>query len=248
MSMKSIIDNLWEGITFYVNERFKNAPFDKTDTAIIKGVSEFGYVIDYNKNLYADVRTIGGTCYINETVKIMIPQNNMNNIFIMKPPGADDINNLQQQIDQRATISYVDGNYVNNNKITNSGVINQDGFVVDGRQLNPSINNTLAWNIGQLKDNLNNSSYSINCKSGGVNVLDIRNNTITPINILDQSVFFGMANANDVGLTGGLILIMTIKPWVDESANSVQLAINLNIGSLHIRVGNNNTWNSWIEK
>lgn len=133
VNMKSIIDNLMEGIKFYINERFKTAPYDRTDTAIIKGISEFGYVISYNNTLYSDVKTTGGTCSINETVKIVIPQNNINNIFILK--GAD--------------ITTLEENFINKDKITNSGVINVDGYVVDAKQLNPNISNTLAWKINQ---------------------------------------------------------------------------------------------------
>lgn len=135
MSVKNIVDNLMEGIKFYINERIKFAPYDRTDTAIVKGISEFGYVISYNNVLYSDIKTIGGICSINETVKIMIPQNNMNNIFILKPPNGDN-------------------NYVSNDRITNSGTINTTGWVADARQLNPSISNTLAWNIAQTNSNL----------------------------------------------------------------------------------------------
>lgn len=145
MSVKNIVDNLMEGIKFYINEKLKTASYDRTDTAIVKGISEFGYVISYNNTLYSDVKTTGGTCSINETVKIVIPQNNINNIFILK--GAD--------------ITTLEENFINKNKITNSGVINVDGYVVDAKQLNPNINNTLAWNVNQLNSNLTELSEKI---------------------------------------------------------------------------------------
>lgn len=229
MSVKNIVDNLMEGIKFYINERIKFAPYDRTDTAIVKGISEFGYVISYNNVLYSDIKTIGGTCSINETVKIMIPQNNMNNIFILKPPNGDN-------------------NYVSNDKITNSGTINTTGWVADAKQLNPSINNTLAWNIDQINNNLNNNNYILKGRASSCYVKDIRGTTIKPNNILNQSVSFGMITAAEVGLPGVLVALMTIKPWVDESTNSIQMAINLNTGALYIRTGSGETWGSWVEK
>lgn len=84
IKIEDIVDNLIEGITFYIAEKIKTAPYDKTDTAIIKGTSDFGYIIEYNHKQYSDVKTIGGSCNLNETVRIMIPQNNMSNVFILK--------------------------------------------------------------------------------------------------------------------------------------------------------------------
>lgn len=88
----------------------------------------------------------------------------------------------------------------------------------------------------------------LNCKSNSVYVKDIRGMNIKPGNLLKQAVSFSLTNASEIGLSGLYIAMVTIKPWVDETANSVQLAINLGTGALHIRVGNNDTWGSWVEK
>lgn len=96
--MAGSVEDLLDGIGFYVDKRMKDAPQDKTDTAIVNGTTEFGYSILYNGKLYNDIKTIGGSCFTNETVRIVIPQNNMSNMFILKSPTTDDISNLQNQI------------------------------------------------------------------------------------------------------------------------------------------------------
>lgn len=128
--MKSV-ENLIEGVKFLISEWGRTAPFDKTDTAIVKGISEFGYVISYNNKLYSDVKTIGGVCNINETVKVMIPQNNMNNMFILKGAGGDE------------------SNFVLKSDIVNNGVTTVSGKVLDGR-----MGKTLSDEIYQINSNL----------------------------------------------------------------------------------------------
>jgi hypothetical protein len=91
-SISEISRKLEEGVLLYVDEQLDKAPFDKTDTAIITGTSEFGYTLLFKGKEYRDIKTIGGSCLLNETVNIVIPQNNMNNMFILKPPGIPEGN------------------------------------------------------------------------------------------------------------------------------------------------------------
>lgn len=86
-SISEISRKLKESVMLYIDEKLDKAPFDKTDTAIITGTSEFGYTLIFKGKEYRDIKTIGGSCQANETVNIMIPQNNMSNMFILKPPG-----------------------------------------------------------------------------------------------------------------------------------------------------------------
>lgn len=75
---------LLQGIQDYVKECLDNGGYDKTYTAIIKEVTNQGYNILLNGKTYNNIKTIGGTCMVNETVKVTVPQNNFNNMFILK--------------------------------------------------------------------------------------------------------------------------------------------------------------------
>lgn len=83
------IEQLKKGISDYVDYAVQNAPLDKTVTGLIyqihqKSENMFTYDVIVNGKTYYDVKTIGGTCVNNETVKVLIPQNNFNNIIILK--------------------------------------------------------------------------------------------------------------------------------------------------------------------
>ena len=58
----------------------------KTYTAIIKNVNSDGtYNISLNGVKYYNVPTcMGGTCRVNETVRVTVPQGNISNIFILR--------------------------------------------------------------------------------------------------------------------------------------------------------------------
>lgn len=75
---------LLQGIQEYINECLSKAGYDKTYTAIVKEVNQNGYTILLNGNIYSKVKTIGGTCIVNESVEVLVPQNNFSNMFILK--------------------------------------------------------------------------------------------------------------------------------------------------------------------
>lgn len=79
-------DELKKGIQNYIKISLDNVPMDKTFTALIKsyGEEEGTYNIILNNTEYKNVSSLGGTCVINETVRVMIPQNNYTNMFILK--------------------------------------------------------------------------------------------------------------------------------------------------------------------
>ena len=66
---------------------------DKTYIGIVRGFDpiEEEYTVELNGVLYPHVSTIGGNCYINETVHILIPQGNFTNMIIMKSDSTSGI-------------------------------------------------------------------------------------------------------------------------------------------------------------
>lgn len=65
------------------------ANFDKTETAIILEVKAGNfYKIKFNNIVYDNIRTLSGNTFtVNETVKVLIPQNNYNQMFILGKLG-----------------------------------------------------------------------------------------------------------------------------------------------------------------
>lgn len=80
---------LVENIVFIVKEMLSKASFDKTETArIVEVQSGNRYKIMINNVSYGNIRTLNGdTFQVNETVKIMIPQSNYNQMFILGKLG-----------------------------------------------------------------------------------------------------------------------------------------------------------------
>lgn len=99
-SLIEIVNNFKDGVKTYVDERIKNAPFTKVYTGRVVDATEFGYRVLYNNKIYDSVPTIGGICTINETVRLVIPDNNMNNMFILKASTNKDIINVQNEINR----------------------------------------------------------------------------------------------------------------------------------------------------
>lgn len=84
------VEQLKTGIKNYIDKKADEIPCDKTFTALVTKVSSNGfYSISLNGVEYNNIRTIGGTCKVNESVKVLVPQNNYNNMFILK--GIEDV-------------------------------------------------------------------------------------------------------------------------------------------------------------
>ena len=77
--------NLLRGIQQFVKEAV-NKYADKTYVGLVKAYDSIDdeYTVELNGIEYSHVSTIGGSCSINETVHILIPQGNFTNMVIMK--------------------------------------------------------------------------------------------------------------------------------------------------------------------
>ena len=80
---KIAYEQLLQGIKSYVDKCLAENK-EITTTAKIIEIDEDEYTIELNGVQYSGVSTIGGTCTINEMVKVMIPQGQYNNMFILK--------------------------------------------------------------------------------------------------------------------------------------------------------------------
>lgn len=84
---KEAYQQLLVGIQEYVNKCLNESNRDLTITAIVKSLDnedDNTYSILINNKIYSDIPTIGGTCNVNETVRVIVPQGNYNNMFILK--------------------------------------------------------------------------------------------------------------------------------------------------------------------
>lgn len=83
---KIAYEQLIQGIQGYIDKCLDNSGADITTVGLIKEIYEDdeGYSVEINGQLYENVRSIGGLCTINETVNILIPQGNYNNMLILK--------------------------------------------------------------------------------------------------------------------------------------------------------------------
>lgn len=76
------IKGLLDGINYIVQQSINNAPFDKTYTGVIKSISDNTYTVAIGNIEYTNVRTAIGGLSVGNTVKIIVPQNQMNQMFI----------------------------------------------------------------------------------------------------------------------------------------------------------------------
>ena len=85
---KIAYEQLLQGIQSYVNKCLEESNRDITTTGkIVEVVEDGGYTVEINGVQYSDIDTIGGECALNEMVRVVIPQGQYNNMFILK--GAD---------------------------------------------------------------------------------------------------------------------------------------------------------------
>lgn len=99
------VEQLKYGIKDYVNKRLDDITCDKTYSAlVVNKYNDNSYDIILNGVKYNKIKTIGGYCDVNEIVKVLVPQNNYNNMFILKAIDDDEIEKYY--------------NYTNENDIT----------------------------------------------------------------------------------------------------------------------------------
>ena len=91
---ENAVEQLKSGIKTYIDKKTIEIPCDRTFTALVTKINQNGtYEILLNGVKYNNIKTIGGTCYVNETVKVLVPQNNYNNMFILK--AIEDVGNYK---------------------------------------------------------------------------------------------------------------------------------------------------------
>ena len=84
---KIAYEQLLRGIQSYVDKCLAENK-EITTTAKVVEIDEDEYTIELNGIKYNGITTIGGTCSLNEMVRVMIPQGQYNNMFILKG-GSD---------------------------------------------------------------------------------------------------------------------------------------------------------------
>ena len=84
---KIAYEQLLRGIQSYVDKCLAENK-EITTTARVVGIENGLYTIELNGVKYSGIDTIGGTCTINEMVKVMIPQGQYNNMFILRGGGS----------------------------------------------------------------------------------------------------------------------------------------------------------------
>lgn len=86
--VEKALNELKKGIIGYVQNIIDNAPFDKVVVGTIKSVSGTKCTVTINRKDYTDIPKLSHlTLTSGEVVKIMIPQNNYNNMFILGKLG-----------------------------------------------------------------------------------------------------------------------------------------------------------------
>ena len=81
---KNAYKQLLQGIQSYVNKCIAESNSDITTTARIVEIKNELYTVEINGVQYSGIDTIGGTCSVNEMVRVVIPQGQYNNMFILK--------------------------------------------------------------------------------------------------------------------------------------------------------------------
>lgn len=108
--IEKYIDYLVDGIKAYVDNKINKANFDKTENGQIVAINPNStYNVKVGKNIYTNVKTLGGTCVLNEIVKVVSPQNQPSNMFISKSGGSG---GGSSYILPQATSSVLGGVYV----------------------------------------------------------------------------------------------------------------------------------------
>lgn len=81
---KNILDILIEGILLAVDKKINNAKFDKTVTlSVIEVLADNKYLVRLNGKDYT-LKSVTSTVYnVADSVRVIIPQNNLKDMFII---------------------------------------------------------------------------------------------------------------------------------------------------------------------
>ena len=112
---KNAYDQLLQGVQSFVKKCVNESNRDITTTARIVSVQSDGsYNIDLNGVEYKNISTIGGTCKNNEMVKVMIPQGQYNNMFILK--GGETSTNIVPSVSSVSSVNGKSGDVILDSK------------------------------------------------------------------------------------------------------------------------------------
>lgn len=132
---KNAYDQLLQGVQSFVKKCVNESNRDITTTARITSVQSDGsYNIDLNGVEYKNIDTIGGECTLNEMVRVVIPQGQYNNMFILKGGGGNgDVNGVSSVNGKTGdvTLNYADVGALSNSYKTKLDlwdlIVNTDG-------------------------------------------------------------------------------------------------------------------------
>ena len=135
--IEKYMDYLVDGIKAYVDSKINKANFDKTENGQIVAInSNSTYNVKVGKNIYTNVKTLGGTCELNEIVKVVSPQNQPSNMFISKSGGSGESYALP--IASESTLGGI--------KVGNNLIINANGILSVNESSFESYLNNLTFN------------------------------------------------------------------------------------------------------
>ena len=137
IKIEKYMDYLVDGIKAYVDSKINKANFDKTENGQIVAInSNSTYNVKVGKNIYTNVKTLGGTCELNEIVKVVSPQNQPSNMFISKSGGSGESYALP--IASESTLGGI--------KVGNNLIINANGILSVNESSFESYLNNLTFN------------------------------------------------------------------------------------------------------
>lgn len=83
MDNNNAMSELVKGVDYLVRQSFNSAPFDRTFIGIIKGIQGDTYTVQINDVEYKNIKSLQNGLSVYDIVKVVVPQNNMNNMFIL---------------------------------------------------------------------------------------------------------------------------------------------------------------------
>lgn len=152
------LDQLKKGIQSYVNKVVENAPYDKTTVGLVTSVNNQNlYEVTIDRQSYSNIPCLfSGMINVGDAVKVMIPQNNHNLMFISGKlnatvsggsSGTSDYNSLSNQ-------PQINGVTLSGNKTTSqlginiptqtSDLTNDSDFVSDANYVHIDVDGTLS--------------------------------------------------------------------------------------------------------
>lgn len=77
-----------KGSIRYTDRQIEIAPYTRIENGLIKAVTLDGYTVEINEKLYPNVLVLNSVSLsVNNTVKVMIPNNQYSNMFILGKIG-----------------------------------------------------------------------------------------------------------------------------------------------------------------